>query len=244
MPTILITGANRGLGLEFARQYAQDGWRVIAACRQPAAATQLQALAVGAPAVTVITLDVADPASIRALPQALPAALAEAGLDVLINNAGIFAHNTTHTPVAPDAGQIFGTLDAEGWLHVLRVNSIAPLLVAEAVLPFMRRGQHRTMVTISSTMGSIERMTESGCIAYRSSKAALNAAWRNVALALQADGLIVTSLNPGWVQTDMGGMNATLTPTESVTQLRQVIAGLTLAQSGMFLSYDGKSVPW
>lgn len=239
MGQVLITGANRGIGLEFARQYAADGWRVIAACRKPQAA--LQALAADYGTVEVAALDVSDAASIAAL----AARMQDAALDILINNAGIYSGGAaSYNPGRADASQSFGTMDAAGWEDVLRVNSIAPVMVAQALLPMVKRGKEKKIISISSLMGSIGTMSEAGALAYRSSKAALNAAMRNVAMGLEQEGIIVAVMHPGWVQTAMGGMNAALTPEQSVTALRRTIAGLTIGRSGQFINYDGEIIPW
>jgi len=241
MPTVLITGANRGIGLEFAQQYAADGWHVIAACRNPDKADALQALAKTRSAVQIERLDVGDSASIKSL----AAKVKEAAIDVLINNAGIVT--TKFSPA--EAGyfdlpeQKFGTLDAEAWLEVLRIDTIAPLMVSEALTENIARGTERKIIMISSRFGSIE-LNRPDAIAYSSAKAALNMAMRKMALTLQARHITVISFHPGWVKTDMGGHDADLTPSDSVASMRLVIGGLTAQNSGQFLRYDGQTIPW
>ncbi|HEY4136394.1 MAG TPA: SDR family oxidoreductase [Alphaproteobacteria bacterium] len=226
MPTILVTGANRGLGLEFARQYAADGWRVIATCRDPAKAGELKAL----PSVEVHALDVADIGA----GAKLASSLAGTPIDLLLNNAGVYGARQ----------QALGNLDAEDWLNVLRVNSVAPLKLAEAFLPHLRAGKGKTAAFVTSLMGSIADNGSGRFYAYRSSKAALNAAVKSFAVDTAADGLIAVLLHPGWVQTDMGGPGAPVTPKESIAGMRKVLAGLKAQDSGRFFAYDGKALPW
>lgn len=241
--TVLVTGANRGLGLEFARQYAADGWNVIACCRAPDKAETLQTLAKRYPAVRLETLDTVDDASIKAL----AAKLKDAAIDVLINNAGIFSGTGRRGVDFPDDGgdssQSFGSLDSAAWAKVLRTNTIAPLMVAESFAPLVARSEDKKIINITSRMGSIAEMGN-GDIAYRSSKAALNAAMRAMLNDLTRQGIATANLHPGWVKTDMGGRRALLEPEQSVSGMRRVIAGLSLNNSGQFLNYDGKVIPW
>jgi NAD(P)-dependent dehydrogenase (short-subunit alcohol dehydrogenase family) len=225
MPTVMITGASRGLGLEFARQYAEAGWRVIATARAPETAEALQALG---PGVAIHRLDVADVAAVGALGDAL----ARESIDVLIANAGVYGPGKM-TPAAIDEG---------GWLDTFRVNSIAPLALAGALLKPVARSSERKMIAITSRLGSMGANNDGGLYAYRSSKAALNAAWRS--LALDHPEVVAALLHPGWVRTDMGGPDATLGPEESVTGMRRVIAGLGKGDSGRFYNYDGSPIPW
>ena len=227
MPTVLVTGANRGLGLEFARQYAADKWRVIATSRALDKAGALKALGAG---VTVYPLDVADLAAVAALGREL----AGEAIDVAIANAGIYGPGE----LRPEAV----AANAEAWAQTFRVNTMAPLALAGAVLGPLARGAERKLIAITSQLGSIGNNNEGGMYAYRSAKAALNAAWRS--LALDHSELIVTVLHPGWVRTDMGGRSAPLSPEESVTGMRRVIAKLRKADSGGFIGYDGSKIPW
>lgn len=228
MPTVLVTGANRGIGLEFARQYAAAGWRVIAAVRNPAKADDLQALA---PAVTVRPYDAAELEAGRTL----AAALDGQAVDLVIANAGVYGGKLQKL----DRG-----IDAQSWLETLRVNTIAPIKLAEALLPNLRAGQGKTVVFITSQMGSIADNGSGAYYAYRSSKAGLNAAAKSFSVDTAADGLIAVVMHPGWVRTDMGGENAPLTPAASVAGMRKVIAGLKPRDGGKFLSYDGRTLPW
>lgn len=248
MPTILITGANRGLGLEFVRQYAADGWDVIACCRNPAKATDLQKLAAKQENILIETLDVTDLKSIDALAKNLK----DRVIDLLINNAGILSGDgQSYAPDrerAPDGrmngeGQSFGSIDAAGWQKVLAANTIAPVMMLQAFVSHLMRSENPKLVNITSKMGSIGEMG-TGYIAYRTSKAALNAAMCNIGPDLQAKKIAWVNFHPGWVQTDMGGKSADITPDVSITGMRKVIAGLTLKNTGQFLDYQGKTVPW
>jgi NAD(P)-dependent dehydrogenase (short-subunit alcohol dehydrogenase family) len=231
---ILITGASRGIGLELARLYAAAGCRVVAACRRPAAAP-------AAPGrVEMLRLDVTDGESIAAAAQAVAAAVD--GLDVLINNAGVYP-GAVSTPLASTTA--FGLLDAAAMLDVFRVNTVAPVLVAQAFAPLLRRGTEPRLVNVSSDAGSLAMREGKGCrYTYPASKAALNMMTRCLAHDLRADGVIVVSVHPGFVRTDMGGPNAPLAPTETVPSLVRVIDGLTMESSGHFLNWDGKTVAW
>ena len=226
MPTVFITGASRGLGLEFARQYAAEGWRVLATCRAPAQAPALNAVAGD---VTVLALDVAD----RAAVAGLPALVGDGAIDILINNAGIYGR-----------GQSLGRIDYAGWENVLRTNVLGPIGVTEALLPNLMRATRARIALMSSKMGSIADNTSGGTYAYRSSKAALNAAGRSLAHDLAGEGIAVIMLHPGWVRTDMGGAGGLIDAPESVAGLRRVIAGAEMRHSGHFYAYDGTEIPW
>ena len=231
MPTILITGANRGLGLEFARQYLAEGWDVIAACRNPGAARALSSLERQSQGASrIIEMDVADGASVKRAAEGLRSR----SIDVLINGAGVFGGDR----------QSVGSLDYEDWRQVLEVNLLGPARVCEAFLEQVARSERRLMVTITSGMGSIADNTSGGYVLYRTSKAAVNMLMRTAAIDLRARGITCLVLNPGWVKTDMGGPNAQLTPAESIGAMRQLIARLGPRDSGRFYSYDGREYPW
>jgi len=231
MPSVLITGANRGLGLEFARQYLSDGWRVFATCRVPAAADQLQHLAKnGGGHLAVLEMDVTDAASVRKA----AAQIKDATIDLIINSAGITGAS----------GQRPGNIDYDSWVHVLNVNTMGPLRVLEAFVDHLARGERKLAVSITSGMGSLADNTSGGSIGYRSSKAALNMVMRSAAIDLAPRGIACILINPGWVKTDLGGPSATLTPQESVTWMRRLIEKLGPAQSGKFFHYDGSEYPW
>lgn len=225
MPTAFITGANRGIGLEFVRQYAEDGWRVHAACRDPGAATELGSIGGD---VTVHALDVADDGQIEALARKLKGE----PIDLLINNAGVLDDDR------------FGDTDTATWLRAFRINSIAPLHLLERLAPNLERSTLKRAVTLTSRMGSIADNGSGGDYIYRSSKAALNAAMKSAAIDLRSRGIAVAVLHPGWVRTDMGGPHAAIDVRTSVSGLRATIDSLTLKETGRFFSYDGKELPW
>ncbi|MEY3758922.1 MAG: hypothetical protein RIR39_413 [Pseudomonadota bacterium] len=231
MATVLITGANRGLGLEFCKQYATDGWQVLASCRMPQAASELLSLAEQFPQISVLTLDVADFTQI----EQLAVQLQDTPIDVLINNAGVFGDS---------AGHGFEQLDYSTWTKTLTVNVQAPVKMAEAFLPHLKRGDKKLLVSISSLMGSIADNRGGGSIIYRSSKAALNAAMKSIAIELKEQAIGVLIFHPGWVKTDMGGNNAPLEAVQSIAGMRQAISAFSLEQTGHFVKYDGTQLPW
>jgi len=231
MPSVLISGANRGIGLEFARQYLADRWQVYAACRDPASASELRRLAEDSDEkLRILAMDVAQPASVKAA----AAELAGQAIDLLLSNAG----------VGGAWGQTIGNVDYEAWAKVLDVNTMGPMRVAEAFVDHVARSDRKLMITLTSGMGSLADNTSGGSIAYRSSKAAVNMVMRSLAIDLAPRGITCVVVNPGWVQTDMGGVNATLTPAESVTALRRLIETLGPAQSGKFFNYNGREYAW
>ncbi len=223
--TVLITGANRGLGLEFSRQYAAAGWKVIGTARKPEKATELKKLG-----ARVIQLDVADAASVAKL----AAGLKDQPVDLLINNAGMSN---------PD-GMDFEKMGFEGVERVLAVNTIGPMRVTQALLPNLRLGTTKKIVNITSGLGSIEVNTDGGFYGYRESKAALNMFNRSLAANLKDEGFTCVVMSPGWVRTDMGGPEANLSPEESITGMKKVIGGLTVDDTGTFQSWDGKERAW
>ena len=231
MPTTLVTGANRGLGLEFARQYAAEGWQVFAACRDPNAAKDLERIAAESGGrVRVLEIDVTDAASLRAAAVGLKGE----AIDLLLNNAG----------VGGPSGQRIGGLDYAAWTHVFDVNTLGPMRVVEAFLENVAKSRLKQVVTITSGMGSLEDNTSGGSYAYRSSKAAVNMVMKSLSLDLAPRGITCVVVNPGWVRTDMGGSRGTLSPAESIKALRSVIASLKPEDSGKFLNYTGKPYPW
>lgn len=231
MPSALITGANRGLGFEFTRQYLADGWQVYAACRDPNSASELDRLAdTSAHKLQILALDVTDTASIKAA----AAELDGQAIDLLLNNAG----------VGGPRGQTIGNIDYEAWTKVLDVNTMGPLRVSEAFVHHVARSERKLIVTLTSGMGSLADNTSGGAFAYRSSKAAVNMVMRSLAIDLAPRGITCVVVNPGWVQTDMGGPNATLTPAESVARLRRLIDNLGPTHSGKFFNHDGREYDW
>ena len=229
--SVLVTGANRGLGLEFTRQYAADGWKVFAACRSPEDAGDLSELASGnADRIRVLALDVVDAASVRAA----AAAIRGEPLDLLLNNAG----------VGSPPGQRIGSLDYAAWARVLDANTLGPARVIEAFVENVARGRDKRIVTLTSLMGSIADNGSGGSYAYRSSKAGVNAVMKSFSIDLAPRGITCVVVHPGWVRTDMGGSGGKLTPTESVEALRSLIASFKRQDSGRFFNYDGRELPW
>ena len=231
MDSVLITGAGRGLGLEFARQYASDGWQVYACCRNPAEASDLQTLST-APGVklSVHKIDTTDQASIKAVADELGGE----EIDILINNAGISGRRDVDV----------GSMDYDSWAEVMETNVFAPMKVTEAFMEHVSESYMQLVVMISSRMGSIGDTTSGGSMIYRSSKTALNMAMRCLALETKARGLTTVSVHPGWVRTDMGGREATLTAHESVSAMRDLFFQLRTSDSGKFYNYDGTELPW
>lgn len=222
--TVLITGANRGLGYEFARQYAADGWKVIGTARETAEADELAALD-----VQVVELDVASEASVERLAKVLDGQ----PIDLLINNAGIFPRVNT-----------LAEADFDDVARTYAVNTIGPMRVTRALLPNLRRGEGKTIVSITSGLGSIANNDGGRYYGYRESKAALNMFTRTLSAELADEGFTCVVLSPGWVRTDMGGPNATLSPEESIRGMRAVIAKLTRSDTGTYWNYNGEHLPW
>jgi len=230
----LVTGANRGLGLEFVRQLLARGDRVLATCRQPGRAQALNRLVAGHPGrLHVLPLDVAMPKTHAELLRELPLVSggASAPIDLLINNAGVL-----------HPGERFGTISPENLDDSLRTNASGPFLLTQALAPQLADGA--TVANLSSRLGSIASTGAFGTPSYAISKAALNMATVLLARALAGRGITVLALHPGWVRTDMGGAGAPLEPGESVRGLRKVIAGAKIADSGRFFAHDGASIPW
>jgi NAD(P)-dependent dehydrogenase (short-subunit alcohol dehydrogenase family) len=231
MARILITGANRGLGLEFTRQYTRAHYRVFACCRRPDAAADLKAIADGSEGRTSIhALDVADHDQIAALAKKLR----DEPIDLLLNNAGVYEPHETH----------LGKIDFAAWANVLAVNVLAPTRMVECFLENVARSNKKQIVCLSSQMGSITDNKSGAHYLYRSSKAALNMVVKSLSIDLRDRGVTVLALDPGWVRTDMGGQDAELTPAESIRGMIGVIGGLSIEDSGKYLSYNGAQLPW
>ena len=224
MKSILVTGAGRGLGLELARQYAADGWNVIGTVRDAAAGASL--VKAGA---RVEIADVTDFARVRDLARKL----GSAPLDILFCNAGIIGKR----------GMALGSFDYASWEEVLRVNLLGAAAVAEALVENVAASERRIIAMMSSRLGSISE-SSGMTLPYATSKAALNMLVKGLASTLQARGIIVVALSPGWVRTDMGGESAPLTPQDSVAGLRRVLDGVKPGDSGRFFSHDGSPIPW
>lgn len=218
MPTVLITGANRGIGLEFARQYRDNGWDVVATTRQSSA--ELEGLG-----VRVEALDLSDADSVASFPARLDGAL-----DLFIANAG------TNHPMAADTAE-----DARAWEQMMMVNAIAPYLLGRGLLPWMKEAGK--MIAISSGMGSVAE-NSGGWVPYRTSKAALNMAWTSLALDARARRVACVLFSPGWVKTRMGGAGAQIPAEQSVADMRALIERLTVDDTGKFLRRNGSEISW
>lgn len=233
----LVTGANRGLGLEWVRQLADSVKSVFATCRRPGAAEELNRLATSRPdTIEVLSLDVTEPSAIES---AVERVQHQTGaLDLLVNNGGISGGGT---------GDRFGTVEAETMTQVLRTNAVGPHLMTQAFADLLRAGAQAdgaTVVNITSQLGSISRTSGGGWHSYKASKAALNMCTRLQAAELEGNDVKVVAMHPGWVRTDMGGSNARLSTEESVSGMIEVVKNLTREDAGRFLAYDGEELPW
>ncbi|MCB1182359.1 SDR family oxidoreductase [bacterium] len=222
--TVVVTGANRGLGLEFAKQLKEAGADVIGTARKPDEADELKALG-----VRVEQLDVADDASVAAF----AARLDGAAVDVLLNNAGIFPTREGFEGSTVDESR-----------RIYEVNTLGPMRVTQALLPNLRAGDRKLVMNMSSGLGSIANAGRGAMLGYRMSKAALNMQTRVQAGDLAAEGFIFVAMSPGWVRTDMGGPNANLEPAESIRGMLATMAPLTAADSGKYFAYSGEELPW
>lgn len=230
MPSVLVTGSNRGIGLEWCRQYAEAGWRVFATCRHPEAAEELHALAKQNPRLSIHALDVTQAESLSAL----CAELQQEAIDVLINNAGVYLEKYLRTD----------ELRFDDWMRTFEVNTLGPMRVTEALLDLVARSKRRLIVNMTSHMGSIAEIEVPGDYYYRSTKAALNAAMKGLSLALKERGIGVLLLHPGWVRTRIGGWDAPLTTTESVAGMRALVDKFSMDMSGRFFRYNDTEIPW
>jgi NAD(P)-dependent dehydrogenase (short-subunit alcohol dehydrogenase family) len=219
MATVLITGANRGIGLEFARQYSSDGWDVIATARQ--ASPELEALDVNIEPLELTDFDLVTSFGKRI----------DGPLDLLIANAGMMEPQEARTAD-----------DGRGWAELLSVNTIAPYLLAKSVLPQVESAKGK-LIALTSGMGSIGE-SSGGYVPYRSSKAALNMAWHSLAIEAKRLGIVAAVLDPGWVKTRMGGPSAPTPPEQSVGEMRRLIERLGPEDSGAFLKRDGSRHGW
>ena len=232
MASVLVTGSNRGLGFEWVRQYAAEGWRVYATCRHPAEAWDLHEVASKQTNVSIHRLDVTKPDEVNAV----AVELLNESVDIVINNAGVYFEK--YAPVG------LKKLRYEDWEYAFRVNTMGAVRLSEAFLGHLARSEKRLVVAISTHMGSIADIQSPGDYYYRSSKAALNATMKGLANELKPQGIGVLILHPGWVRTRMGGSSTSLLPPESVDGMRGLIERFTLEDTGRFLRYDGVEIPW
>ena len=231
MPTLLITGANRGIGLELCEQYLRDNWKVIATCRSAESATELAALNSQFPdTLSIHSLNVADHSQITTLKNVL----GDIPIDVLFNNAGVYAGDSAE----------FGHSDTNVWLDAFNINVISPMKLMEAFVDNVANSEQKTIANMSSKMGSISDNGSGGSYAYRSTKTALNSVVVSAARDLKSRGITALALHPGWVRTDMGGPNGELSVAESAALLRKTIANSSITDSGSFFDIDGSIIPW
>ena len=227
MPTILITGANRGLGIEFVRQYIAANWRVIATCRNPELAQDLKEIR---GEKEIFPMDVSDFKSV----EKLSALLRSEKIDVLLKNAGIF----------DSYKKGLGQTNFDEWTNMLRINTLAPLKIIESFMEQVINSEKKIIVSISSLLGSLSANNSGGQYAYRSSKSALNSVNKSLSIDLADKGIISIVISPGWVRTDMGGPNATVDTVDSVSGIREVINNLKLEDNGKFFNFDGSIINW
>ena len=228
--SILITGTNRGIGLEFVKHYLKNNEKVIATCRNKNSAKDLLELKNTTSNLSLVELDVSNPNSINEF----ASKITDQPIDTFINNAGVFGPRNNE----------FGNFNAKEWLDVFNINTIAPLLITQKILKNLRLGKNKKLVFISSKVGSIEENTGGSMYIYRSSKTALNQVIKSLSIDLKDENFIATALHPGWVQTDMGGQNALINTKTSVKGMAEVIDSLVLKNSGRFYNYDGSLIPW
>ena len=226
--TVLITGANRGIGLKFTQEYLKLGWHVIATCRNPSHANKLNQLAKDFGSLEIYSLEVSNTDQIHQLADALK----NKPIDVLINNAGIHRSCT------------LGSIDKQAWLESFATNSIAPYEVTIHLLDNILQGSLKKVIAITSKMGSIDDNTSGGSYIYRSSKTALNSIMRSLEHDLGHQGIATLTLHPGWVRTDMGGMGAWINVDESVAGMMKQIEKLNLSNAGRYVDYAGKKINW
>ncbi len=237
MRTVLITGANRGIGLEFVKQYVAEGDRVHACCRRPGGAAELKALEKAHRATLhVHALDVTRTEAVHRL----AGALSETPIDILINNAGVFGPKAD---AEKDLRQSLGHIDEEIIAKVMRINAIAPLVIAQAFTEHVAKSSEKKMVAISSSLGSIAE-TSGGYYAYRMSKTALNMAMATLGADLRSRGIGVSVFCPGWVQTEMGGPHAPHSVETSVRRLRGLIDETSSPGAARFQRFDGTPLPF
>ncbi len=228
--TLLITGANRGLGLALTRQFARENWNVLACCRTPDSARELQAEAARNESIEIFQLDVTDQGQIKALARRLKGQK----IDILFNNAGI------HGPKP----QGFGPIEHEGWLEAFRVNVMGPFDMAVAFADQVAASEMKTLAIMGTMLGSISDNSSGGKYVYRSSKAAVHMVGKSLSVDLREQGIVTVMLHPGWVRTDLGGDSAPMNPGESAKKLWQVLMQVKPSDNGKLIGHDGREIPW
>ena len=230
MATVLVTGANRGIGLEFVKHYLDRGDRIIGTYRDIESSDELIQMSEDHGRLETHTLDVSSDISLEDFPNQLR----DMPIDIFINNAGVYGPRDS----------TFNNVDEKNWIPVLRVNAIAPLILTQLIIDNLRKSSVKKLIYITSKMGSIDDNKGGGSYVYRSSKTALNAVVKSISVDLADEGMRVALLHPGWVRTDMGGPNGLIDTKTSVSGMIQVIDGLEQSNSGGFYNYDGVEIPW
>lgn len=234
--TWLITGANRGIGLELVRQLAEAAENVIATARSPEQATELNTIKSAYPSVTVLPLDLEDLSSVKRMADSLK----DVPIDILFNNAGLYGGSWDNASDQQSAAN----MDFGLWEQIMRVNVLAPFAVIQALRANLMLGKRKLVVNMSSDLGSITNNLQGQSYAYRSSKAALNMVTKGLSVELAADGVTVIAMAPGWTQTDLGGQHAQWPVEESVANQLRVLRGISASDNGRFVNLLGETVPW
>jgi len=230
MATILVTGANRGLGIEFVEQYLNEGNEVIATYRNENSSMDLIEMGNERSNLKLLQLDVSSNKSLNSFAENL----GDSPIDIFINNAGVYGPRNSS----------FGNVDEENWIPAIKINAIAPILLTQLIIKNIRSGADKKLIYITSKMGSIDDNKGGGAYVYRSSKTALNAVVKSLSVDLENEGIVVALIHPGWVKTDMGGPNALIDKETSVRGMTEVISNLDISSTGNFYNYDGSIIPW
>ena len=230
MATILVTGANRGLGIEFVEQYLNEGNEVIATYRNENSSMDLIEMGNERSNLKLLQLDVSSNKSLNSFAENL----GDSPIDIFINNAGVYGPRNSS----------FGNVDEENWIPAIKINAIAPILLTQLIIKNIRSGADKKLIFITSKMGSIDDNKGGGAYVYRSSKTALNAVVKSLSVDLENEGIVVALIHPGWVKTDMGGPNALIDKDTSVRGMTEVISNLDISSTGNFYNYDGSIIPW
>tara|TARA_Y100000590_G_scaffold145991_1_gene167845 strand:- start:2026 stop:2718 length:693 start_codon:yes stop_codon:yes gene_type:complete len=230
MATILVTGANRGLGIEFVEQYLNEGNEVIATYRSENSSIDLFEMGNERSNLKLLQLDVSSNKSLDSFAENL----GNSPIDIFINNAGVYGPRNSS----------FGNVDEENWIPAIKINAIAPVLLTQLIIKNIRAGTDKKLIYITSKMGSIDDNKGGGAYVYRGSKTALNAVVKSLSVDLKNENIAVALIHPGWVKTDMGGPNALIDKDTSVRGMTEVISNLDISSTGNFFNYDGTIIPW
>ena len=230
MANILVTGANRGIGIEFVGQYLNEGNEVIATYRNENSSMDLIKMGNERSNLKLLQLDVSSNKSLNSFAENL----GDSPIDIFINNAGVYGPRNSS----------FGNVDEENWIPAIKINAIAPILLTQLIIKNIRSGADKKLIFVTSKMGSIDDNKGGGAYVYRSSKTALNAVVKSLSVDLENEGIVVALIHPGWVKTDMGGPNALIDKDTSVRGMTEVISNLDISSTGNFYNYDGSIIPW